>query len=181
METAHNTPSSESFYYKAHEMSHYSFLADHPSQFTSLGGASWYWHSVTAGRSSSTDALLNKLKELASLPDGWHFGEGVPTRPEVLIATLDLYYRTARYDLKTDAFPWSNGSVSLVFYERDMCVEISIHERDTYDVVVEKGYGFEYDILLDIDNASFEDANQAINSIMDQNGTCTNRSRKLND
>ena len=164
METAHNIKS-RSFSNKAHELSHYLFFADQFRQFISLGHGSW--HSATVERSSSTDALLNKLKELATLPKGWRFGEGIPTKPEVLIATLDLYYRIARYDLKADAFPWSNGSVSLVFYERDMCVEISIHERDIYDVVVEKGYGFEYDILNEIDNASFEDVNEAINKTME--------------
>lgn len=159
MDTVHSE-SSKFGYIQAHELSHRSAFV---TNLLYVLRRSNPFYGFAGERSSSTEALLNKLNDLANLAEGWHFGEGVPTKPEVLIATLDLYYRIARYDLKVDAFPWPNGYVTLVFYNADKCVEIVIRERDDYDVVVEQGHGFDYDVLHEIDNASFEDVRQALN------------------
>ena len=119
------------------------------------------------GAEGTFDPLLKKLAELASLPAGWDYGDGIPTRREVTRTAIGLYRHMAKSGLKVDAFPWPNGSVSLVFYRGDMCVEVNIFTQDTYDVVVEKGYGFEYDVMSEISDASLDDVEQAIATIME--------------
>ena len=116
---------------------------------------------------STSDPLLTKLDKLASLPAGWHYGDGSPTRHEVTTTAISLYHQMAKFGLKADAFPWPNGSLSLVFYSGDMCVEINIHSQDEWDLIVEKGYGFEYDEIHDVSDASLEDIERAITTIME--------------
>ena len=132
-------------------------------------GAYWMGMPITkpVAAGGTSDPLLTKLERLASLPEGWHYGDGSPTRHEITITAIDLYHQMAKYGLKADAFPWPNGSLSLVYYNGDMCVEIDIHSKDEWDLIVEKGYGFEYDEIHEVSDASFEDIEQAITSIME--------------
>ena len=136
--------------------------SDFPSIHHVVPGKVWI-----EGVESAFDPLLTKLAKLASLPAGWDYGVGIRTRREVTRTAIDLYHHMAKFGLKADAFPWPNGSLSLVFYRGDMCVEVNIHDQDEYHVVIEKGYGFEYDIMHEIPDASLDDVEQAITTIME--------------
>ena len=103
------------------------------------------------------DPLLAKLQELADLPDGWRFGEGIAIDPAVLHTAQDIYRRLANFPLKADAFPGTDGSLSLVFYSDDRCVEICISQDGGLDLAVEEGEGFDFRETEAIPNASFQD------------------------
>ena len=104
----------------------------------------------------SPDSLLTKLKELANLPDGWRFGEGVPPQPPALDTAQEIYRQLASLRLKADAFPGVDGSLTLVFYADERCVEVQISRNGEISVCVEEGEGFDFQEIEDIENASID-------------------------
>ncbi len=106
----------------------------------------------------STDRLLAKLQELADLPDGWRFGEGIPPRPQAIDKARAIYRRLALLWLKADVFPSADGSVCLVFYAGERCVEIQVSQTGTLDVCVEQGKGADFQEIKDIPDASMAEA-----------------------
>ena len=103
------------------------------------------------------DPLLGKLQELADLPDGWRFGEGIPPQPTVIHTALEIHQRLAGFRLKADAFPSVDGSLSLVFYAHERCVEIYISQDGKLDLSVEEGEGFDFREINEIADASITD------------------------
>ena len=106
---------------------------------------------------ASFDLLLAKLQALADLPDGWRFGEGVAICSKVLQTARDICERLADCPLKADAFPSADGSLSLVYYAGDRCVETFISRDGSLAVSVEEGQGFDFSEIETIPNASVED------------------------
>lgn len=109
------------------------------------------------------DPLLAKLQELAALPNGWRFGEGVPPHPTTLDNAREIYRMVASRGLKADAFPGSDGSLILVFYANERCVEISIAQDGRMNVCVEEGEGADFQEIKEIPNALLADAVEEIN------------------
>lgn len=109
------------------------------------------------------DPLLAKLQELAALPNGWRFGEGVPPHPTTLDNAREIYRMVASHGLKADAFPGSDGSLILVFYANERCVEISIAQDGGMNVCVEEGEGTDFQEIKEIPNALLADAVAEIN------------------
>ena len=105
-----------------------------------------------------SDPLLTKLQELADLPDGWRFGEGIPPRSTVIHIAQKIYQRLADFRLRADAFPGIDGSLTLVFYADERCVEIYISQDGRLDLSVEEGEGFDFREVKDISNASVSNA-----------------------
>ncbi len=106
----------------------------------------------------SPNPLLAKLKELADLPDGWRFGEGVPPQPPALDTAQEIYRQLAYLRLKADAFPGVDGALTLVFYADERCVEVQISRNGEISVCVEEGEGFDFQEIEDIENASIDNA-----------------------
>ncbi len=106
----------------------------------------------------STDPLLAKLQELADLPDGWRFGEGIPPQPHALDKARAIYRRLAFLRLKADVFPSADGAVCLVFYAGERCVEIQVSQTGTLDVCVEEGKGFDFQEIRNIPDAAMAKA-----------------------
>lgn len=106
----------------------------------------------------SPDPLLTKLQELADLPDGWRFGEGISPQPAVLHKAEEIYQLTASLRLRADAFPGADGSLSLVFYVEERCVEIHISRNGKINLCVEEGEGFTFQESKDISDASVAEA-----------------------
>lgn len=110
-----------------------------------------------------SDPLLAKLQELAALPNGWRFGEGIPPHPTTLDNAREIYRMVASRGLKADAFPGSDGSLILVFYANERCVEISIAQDGRMNVCVEEGEGADFQEMKEIPNAPLADAVEEIN------------------
>lgn len=103
------------------------------------------------------DPLLVQLQDLAALPVGWEYGDGVPTRPQVQGTARDIYQQFAHLELKANAFPCPDGSLYLVFYAEARCVEIRIWTDGTLGLSVGEGKGSDFQELEDIENASMDD------------------------
>lgn len=104
------------------------------------------------------EPLLAKLRELADLPAGWRFGEGVPPRPVALHTARHICHHLADFRLKADVFPGADGSLSLVYYAGERCVEIYISQDGGLDLSVEEGEGFDFREIASQANASIHDA-----------------------
>lgn len=107
---------------------------------------------------SSSDPLLTKLQELADLPDGWRFGEGGPPKPATLRTAREIYRRVGTPPLKADAFPGADGSLTLVFYADERCVEIVVARNGKINVSVEEGKGFDFREIKNLSDASMTKA-----------------------
>lgn len=105
-----------------------------------------------------SDPLLAKLHELTNLPNGWHFGEGIPPQPSAVRIARKIYKHPVSFGLQADVFPGEDGSLSLVFYAGELCVEINISPDGTLNLSVEEGEGFDFEELRSISNASFDEA-----------------------
>jgi hypothetical protein len=61
------------------------------------------------------------------VPEGWHFGEGVPPSPEVIALAWRLYsHATALGFTETDAFLGTNGEVRLTVYSHSNYFEFTV-------------------------------------------------------
>ena len=116
------------------------------------------------------DPLLGKLQELADLPDGWRFGEGIPPRPTVIHTAQEIYQQLADFRLKADAFPGVDGSLSLVFYAHERCVEIYISQDGKLDLSVEEGEGFDLEEITAISDASIADVINQVTLLAQKSG-----------
>jgi hypothetical protein len=100
------------------------------------------------------DPLLVKLQELANLPAGWRFGKGAPPTAKAIAMARDIYHMTAVLRVKADVFPGSDGSLALVFYSGETCLELCISPIGQVDLGVEEGIGFNFRETKDIPDAS---------------------------
>ena len=103
------------------------------------------------------DPLLSRLNELANLPMGWEYGDGVPTLPYVYAIAQSLYSQLAFLRLQADAFPCTDGSLYMVFYADTKSVEIRIEVDGTLGLSLEEGQGPDFQEVLPIESASLDD------------------------
>jgi hypothetical protein len=106
---------------------------------------------------STLDPVLVKIQELANLLPGWRFGKGIPPTPFAVIKVKDIYRVGSEFRLKADVFPGENGSLTLVFYSGDTCVELYVSPDGVVDLSVEQGEGFDFEELQDQSDASIAD------------------------
>ena len=84
------------------------------------------------------DDLLHKLARFCSFEAGWHFGEGVPTDPEVRIRSLKIIDIACANGWDTEIFPGVSGEILLdlerggVNYEFILETDgsVSLHRED---------------------------------------------------
>ena len=125
-----------------------------------------YWWSGEGSLSQSfyfasdffPDPLLTKLEELAALQDGWRFGEGIPPRPEAIHTVQEIYQQLANFQLQADVFPGADGSLTLVFYAEERCIEIHVSQDREINISVEEGEGFDFREIKEISNVSITEA-----------------------
>ena len=105
---------------------------------------------------SNLDPLIKKLEELAKLPDGWHYGEGVSPSGMAIEIAKSIYENVRVLSIQADVFPGTDGSLSIVFYEGDSCIEILISASGELDLTKEVGKGSEFEEIEDQQSITFE-------------------------
>jgi len=97
----------------------------------------------------SSDPIMNKVEEVGRLPVGWNYGEGGPAHPRVIEKAKEFYRlcKLSDVEAEVDVFPSPDESIVIAFYRDDICVEVTINVDGSFDVLVEKGKGFDYDEL----------------------------------
>lgn len=89
---------------------------------------------------SDGEVTENKIRSFRELPDGWHYGEGVPATEVASDGAISLSREAARLAFfETDAFPGIHGEVMFTVYAGTHYLEFTfelngsvafLHERD---------------------------------------------------
>ncbi len=83
---------------------------------------------------------INKVEEFAELPEGWHFGEGLPpTQERIGQAVAFLEYANFSNLERANAFPGVRGQIEVTFYNADRMLEITIEADDSVTIAEDKG------------------------------------------
>ena len=91
----------------------------------------------------------DKIKQFSNLQSGWHYGEGIAPKPEIIDLAL-LLNRQARMACftETDAFPGVYGEIQVTAYHKSIYFEFTIepdkkitfvYERDNSTIIYEEG------------------------------------------
>lgn len=106
--------------------------------------------------------ITAKLHKLASLPNGWRYGTGIPPQEVAINTAQEIYRHLVDLKLQADVFPGEDGSLSLVFYKEEKCVETNISRYGTINIDVEDGEGFDYEVIKTVENASINEVAEQV-------------------
>lgn len=118
----------------------------------------------------SIDSFLIKFEETANLPYGWRFGKGLPPAKQAVTIARTLYEEFSFLRLKADIFPGVDGSLSLVFYAGETCVELDISPRGLIDLYKQEGKGSDFQEVDRISGALLSDVTTALVSLARKEG-----------
>lgn len=117
----------------------------------------------------SVNLFNAKSKELTTLTEGWHYGEGIP----VSLATIRVagpYFLNviSKFpDTKFNLFPGIDGELNLSFYHKDYVFEfVFLHSSDTVSLAIEKGIGHHFNTLREMTPISPSDAIKIMSSFL---------------
>lgn len=83
---------------------------------------------------------IRKAREFSELPEGWHFGDGVPpSRQRVDQAIAFLEFADLAGIERANAFPGIRGQIEITFYTADRMVEITIESDDSITMAEDRG------------------------------------------
>jgi hypothetical protein len=100
-----------------------------------------------------------KIRSFASLPQGWHYGEGAPITEQSLSAALTILGKLSNEGfLRTDAFPGIEGDVQVTAYEQSDFYEFNFNLDGKYMVVHERNG----DILFSQEGLTLDETLQKI-------------------
>lgn len=115
------------------------------------------------------DRIEEKLKALLRLPVGWNFGDGVPATREAVGGAIAIWQQYRPFGIVADVFPGEQGSVLLVFYCGESCLELTISPKgDVVDLSSQTGIGFEFNEQSRIESASECEIRTEIQNLMGQ-------------
>ena len=82
---------------------------------------------------------IQKIREFADLPNGWHFGNGVaPPQPMIEQAILFVNYGRLLGLTRANAFPGVNGEVEIRFYEGERMLETTIEADNSLTIAEDR-------------------------------------------
>ncbi len=84
---------------------------------------------------------IRKVNEFADLPEGWHFGEGVPSRETLSARARNLLIAAHSLGIdRANAFPGVGGQVQVTFYRGPRMLELTL-ETDGSVTIAEDARG----------------------------------------
>jgi len=82
---------------------------------------------------------IQKVRDFAELPEGWHFGEGLPPSQGRIGQAIGFLEYAQFSDLeRANAFPGINGQVEVTFYRADRMLEITIEADDSITIAEDR-------------------------------------------
>jgi len=114
---------------------------------------------MTAARLWLTDIdprMAAKLDQMSALPEGWHFGDGVPITRAAITEAQTLAMLAHAMGLATDAFPAIDGGCSIAIYNGENRLELIFDAQgEIRELHSERGIGDECNAATDpIENPS---------------------------
>ena len=114
---------------------------------------------TTARGESARRSLATKLRQMAELPHGWNYGDGIPVSRVAIAVGERFLLLAARLGLKADVFPSPDGGCAVAFYSGEDRVEVSIGgDGSGLELRVERGIGNHFeDVIPPMENAQVRD------------------------
>ena len=102
---------------------------------------------------------IQKVNEFAELPNGWHFGEGVPPSEDAREQAIKFLKAAQWLGIKrTNAFPGIRGQVQVTFYHGERMLELTLETDNSLTIAEDEG-----DTQITFkENASISDAYAAL-------------------
>ena len=104
---------------------------------------------------SEQDPVEEKLNRIGGFTSGWHFGEGVPLRPDTLRQTRQLYQFGKVLSLDADVFPHEDGDLSIMFKSGNQYLEIWCMPGRKFSFTLEEGTDHPFILLEENEEATF--------------------------
>jgi hypothetical protein len=83
---------------------------------------------------------IRKINEFAELPNGWHFGEGVPPSQDARRRAISFVSAANALGIKrANAFPGASGQVQVTFYHDDRMLELTLEEGGAVTIAEDEG------------------------------------------
>ena len=114
----------------------------------------------------SLPRTARKIEGFKDIPKGWHFGEGVVFKQEIINLTLELFehaYRKLNFK-KTDAFPGLNGEIMLTVYHHHHFLELTVEPDESVTFCRED----DGDEVCDVEGLTFEEAKKRLQDFGDE-------------
>jgi hypothetical protein len=94
--------------------------------------------------------LMDKLRAMADLPEGWSYGEGRPVTPLAISVAQRYIVIASQLNLTSDVFPNVDGGCAVAFYRGDQLVEVSISpDGNRLGLRAESGMGYEFENTIE--------------------------------
>lgn len=123
----------------------------------------------TVGTEEPTaDSLTKKLMSFGELPNGWHFGEGIPVSADTLKEASSILAWGSQLQLGADVFPGIDGECMIAFYEGNKCVRVIVYPDGGLGVRVERSEGDRFvDEIEPADNVPRREAYRHVVRLLD--------------
>ncbi len=110
------------------------------------------FYALTYSRIQQTEKKISAFRQLQV---GWHYGGGIPPKPEVIHKALTLNVEAERVGFtKTNAFLGVEGEIRVTAYQGQLYLELTVEPDETVTFVAEQnGSELAYEENLDFDGA----------------------------
>ncbi|MCI0486290.1 MAG: hypothetical protein L0229_06785 [Blastocatellia bacterium] len=84
-------------------------------------------------------ATTKKIQGFKNLPQGWHYGEGVPPSDDTINKAVSLNIEAANSEFtKTNAFPGIDGEIQFTIYQGEAYLEFTIETNGSITFLYEE-------------------------------------------
>lgn len=100
------------------------------------------------------DNVIKCLSAFSNLEKGWDCGFGSAITEDVILNAIFIYLQLKDEAFEYECTPYSNNSIEISFCLKDDFINIRINSDKTIDYTHEKGIGWHFETLLDVEGAS---------------------------
>jgi len=128
-----------------------------------------FWDSETTPKifsyAKNSDIKEDAIFDLMKLKQGWNFGDGDKISTDAIFEAINIYGKVKIYNLSLEVHPLLEGGVNLLFYNEDNFLDIFISVNKSISLKQEKGFGYEYELIYEKENAEESDLFDRLNNI----------------
>lgn len=123
-----------------------------------------FWARVTTTKEEQEkDPTLLKIESLQDLPEGWDYGQGVPSSKSVARKAKQIFSLAKLRGFKSEALPTTGGGIIMVLSKGDFFLDVVVNPDLSLDVRIEKGIGSEFEVLFEDEDVSKADVLNLLN------------------
>lgn len=120
---------------------------------------------LPSNRDLVVDLTKTLITNLSKIPKGWDFGSGYPPSESVINKALQIYSLGKILSFKVEVKPETEGGIILTFYKKDEFLDVIINKDFSIDMIHEKGFGIEFQTLLEQENVDLSNISNKLKQI----------------